>query len=44
MKRCGALIAVLRKMLAVAYPLLKTQEPFDPSKVGFAVEVDPVRA
>jgi len=36
MKRCVALIAVMRKMLAVAYHLLKTQESFDPSKVGLA--------
>lgn len=36
MKRCVALIAVMRKMLAVAYHLLKTQEPFDPNKVGLA--------
>lgn len=34
MKGRVALIAVMRKMLAVAYHLLKTQEPFDPSKVG----------
>jgi hypothetical protein len=36
MKRCVALIAVMRKMLAVADHLLKTQELFDPSKVGLA--------
>jgi transposase len=36
MKRPVALIAVMRKMLAVAYHLLKTQESFDPSKVGLA--------
>ena len=36
MKRRVALMAVMRKMLAVAYHLLKTQEPFDPSKVGLA--------
>lgn len=34
MKRCGALVAVMRKMLAVVYHLLKTHEPFDPAKVG----------
>lgn len=34
LKRRVALMAVMRKMLAVAYHLLKTQEPFDPSKVG----------
>lgn len=38
MKRYVALIAVMRKMLAVAYHLLKTQESFDPSKVGLAGE------
>lgn len=31
-----ALIAVMRKMLAVAYHLLKAGESFDPSKVGLA--------
>jgi transposase len=36
MQRRVALIAVMRKMLAVAYHLLKTREPFDPSKVGLA--------
>ena len=36
MKRPVALIAVMRKMLAVAYHLLKTQESFDPSKGGLA--------
>ena len=34
LKRRVALMAVMRKMLAVAYHLLKTHEPFDPSKVG----------
>lgn len=33
-KRCSALMAVMRKMLAVVYHLLKTQEPFDPAKVS----------
>lgn len=36
LKRRGAIIAVMRKMLAVAYHLLKTQERFDPAKVGAA--------
>lgn len=36
MQHRGALIAVMRKMLAVAYHLLKTGERFDPSKVGLA--------
>ena len=36
MKRRVALMAVMRKMLAVAFHLLKTQEPFNPSKVGLA--------
>jgi transposase len=34
MKRRSALMAVMRKMLAVVYHLLKTQEPFDPTKVA----------
>ena len=36
MKSCVALIAVMRKMLAVTFHLLKTQEGFDPNKVGLA--------
>ncbi len=36
MKGRQALIAVMRKMLAVAYRLLKTQEMYDPTKVGAA--------
>jgi hypothetical protein len=36
MKRRVALMAVMRKMLRVAYHLLKTREPFDPSKGGMA--------
>ncbi len=33
-KSCVALIAVMRKMLAVTFHLLKTQEGFAPNKVG----------
>jgi transposase len=33
MKRGAALVAVMRKMLTVACRLLKTQEPYDPTKV-----------
>jgi transposase len=36
MKRVEALMAVMRKMLLVAYRLLKTQETYDPRKVGGA--------
>ena len=33
MKPSAALVAVMRKMLLVAYRLLRTQEIYDPSKV-----------
>ncbi len=33
MKACDALMAVMRKMLIVAYHLLRTQETYDPTKV-----------
>ena len=34
MKKRDALMAVMRKMLVVAYRLLKTEESYDPTKVG----------
>jgi transposase len=33
MKTCDALMAVMRKMLIVAYRLLKTEEAYDPTRV-----------
>ncbi len=36
MKKVEALMAVMRKMLLVAYRLLRTQETYDPLKVGAA--------
>ena len=33
MKACDALMAVMRKMLIVAYHLLRTEEAYDPTKV-----------
>jgi len=36
MKKVEALMAVMRKMLLVAYRLLRTEETYDPRKVGVA--------
>ena len=36
MKKVEALMAVMRKMLQVAYRLLRTEDTYDPSKVGVA--------
>jgi hypothetical protein len=36
MKKVEALMAVMRKMLLVAYHLLRTEETYDPRKVGVA--------
>ncbi len=33
MKKCEAMMAVMHKMLIVAYRLLRTQEMYDPTKV-----------
>ncbi len=38
MKKCDAMMAVMRKMLIVAYRLLRTEETYDPTKVCAALE------
>jgi hypothetical protein len=41
MKRCDALMAVMRKMLIVSYHLVKTKQDDDPTKVSAVGMVQP---
>ncbi len=44
MKKRDAMMAVMRKMLIVAYRLLRTEETYDPTKVCAVVVTQPVES